>query len=74
MPKIKNKALGDILLDRDGFEITISQASGGIRRLRRAKARDPELFELNGGSFDDLRQLYQFIEQTKKWNGTHKCK
>lgn len=25
MPKIKNKALGNILLDRNGFEVTISQ-------------------------------------------------
>jgi hypothetical protein len=68
MPKIKS-----ILLDREGFTITVRQARSKIQTLRKAKARDPELFELNGGSLD-LLQLYQFIEQTKKWDGTTLCK
>jgi hypothetical protein len=59
-----------ILLDKDGFEITIQQALTKIRRLRKAKAKDPdpELFALNGGSLD-LLLLYQHMEQAKKWNG-----
>ena len=65
MPKFKNKS---ILLDKDGFEIAIQQALSKIRRLRKAKAKDPELFELNGGSLD-LLLLYQHVEQLKKWNG-----
>ncbi|MBT0160785.1 hypothetical protein G4O51_12465 [Candidatus Bathyarchaeota archaeon A05DMB-2] len=68
MPKIK-----DILSDREGFTLTVRQAQSKIQTLRKAKARDPELFELNGGSLD-LLQLYQFIEQAKKWNGPSKCK
>jgi hypothetical protein len=65
MPKFKNKS---ILLDKEGFEITIRQALAKIRRLRKARAKDPELFELNGGNFD-LLLLYQHVEQLKKWNG-----
>lgn len=68
MPKFKNKVFKSILLDKDGFEITIQQALAKIRRLRKAKAKDPELFELNGGSLD-LLLLYQHVEQLKKWNG-----
>ena len=68
MPKIKS-----ILLDKEGFTITARQAQSKIQTLRKAKARDPELFELNGGSLD-LLQLYQYIEQAKKWNGTSQCK
>jgi len=68
MPKIRNKVFKSILLDEDGFEIAIQQASAKIRRLRKAKAKDPELFELNGGSLD-LLLLYQHVEQLKKWNG-----
>jgi hypothetical protein len=68
MPKFKNKVFKSILLDRNGFEITIQQALAKIRRLRKAKAKDPELFELNGGSLD-LLLLYQHVEQLKKWNG-----
>jgi len=68
MPKIKS-----ILLDKKGFTITVHQAQSKIQTLRKAKTRDPELFELNGGSLD-LLQLYQYIEQAKKWNGTNKCK
>ena len=68
MPKIKS-----ILLDKEGFTITARQAQSKIQTLRKAKTRDPELFELNGGSLD-LLQLYQYIEQAKKWNGTNKCK
>ncbi len=64
MPKFKNK---DILLDKDGFEITILQALAKIRRLRKLKAKDPELFKLNGGSLD-LLLLYQHVEQLKKWS------
>jgi hypothetical protein len=69
MLKFKNKS---ILLDKDGFEITIQQALAKIRRLRKARARDPELFELNGGSLD-LLLLYQHMEQAKKWNGKKNC-
>ncbi|MEM3641476.1 MAG: hypothetical protein QXU45_09610 [Candidatus Bathyarchaeia archaeon] len=65
MSKFKNKS---ILLDKDGFEITIQQALAKIRRLRKLKAKDPELFELNGGSLD-LLLLYQHVEQYIKWNG-----
>jgi len=68
MEKIKNKTLKSVLLDRDGFTITIRQAQWKIRRLKMAKARDPELFELNGG-WHDLLLLYQFVEQNGKWNG-----
>jgi len=68
MPKIKS-----ILLDKEGFTITARQAQSKIQTLRKAKTRDPELFELNGGSLD-LLQLYQYIEQAKKWNGTSQCK
>lgn len=64
MTKFKNKS---ILLDKDGFEITVQQALAKIRRLRKAKARDQELFELNSGSLD-LLLLYQHVEQLKKWN------
>jgi hypothetical protein len=68
MPKFRNKVFKSILLDKDGFEITIMQALAKIRRLRKAKAKDPELFELNGGSLD-LLLLYQHMEQLQKWNG-----
>jgi hypothetical protein len=68
MPKFRNKVFKSILLDKDGFEITIQQALAKIRRLRKAKAKDPELFELNGGNLD-LLLLYQHLEQYKKWNG-----
>jgi hypothetical protein len=68
MPKTKS-----ILLDKEGFTVTVRQAQSKIQTLRKAKARDPELFELNGGTLD-LLQLYQFVEQTKKWNGTSLCK
>jgi hypothetical protein len=68
MPKFRNKVFESILLDKDGFEITIQQALAKIRRLRKAKAKDLELFELNGGSLD-LLLLYQHVEQLKKWNG-----
>jgi hypothetical protein len=68
MPKFRNKVFKSILLDKDGFEITIQQALAKIRRLRKAKAKDLELFELNGGSLD-LLLLYQHVEQLKKWNG-----
>ncbi|MCS7113975.1 MAG: hypothetical protein RMJ15_09770 [Nitrososphaerota archaeon] len=71
MPKFRNKVFKNILLDKDGFEITIQQALAKIRRLKKLKAKDPELFELNGGSLD-LLQLYQFAEQAKKWNGKKK--
>ena len=69
MPKFRNKVFESILLDKDGFEITIRQALAKIRRLRKAKAKDPELFELNGGSLD-LLLLYQHVEQAK--NGTER--
>jgi hypothetical protein len=65
MLKFKNKS---ILLYKDEFEITIQQALAKIRRLRKARAKDPELFELNGGSLD-LILLYQHVEQYKKWKG-----
>jgi hypothetical protein len=68
MPKFRNKVFESILLDKDGFEITIRQALAKIRRLRKARAKDPDLFELNGGSLD-LLLLYQHMEQAKKWNG-----
>jgi len=68
MPKIRNKVFKSILLDKDWFEIAIQQALAKIRRLRKAKAKDPELFELNGGSLD-LLLLYQHVEQLKKWKG-----
>jgi hypothetical protein len=68
MPKIKNKGLKSVLLDRNGFGITVQQALARIRNLRKAKTRNPELFELNGGSLD-LLLLYQFVEQHEKWNG-----
>jgi hypothetical protein len=68
MSKFRNKVFKSILLDKDGFEITIQQALAKIRRLRKARAKDPELFELNGGSLD-LLLLYQYMEQAKKWNG-----
>jgi hypothetical protein len=68
MPKFRNKVFKSILLDKDGFEITIQQALAKIRRLRKARAKDPELFELNGGSLD-LLLLYQHVEQQRKWNG-----
>jgi hypothetical protein len=68
MPKIKS-----ILLDREGFTVTVRQAQSKIQTLRKAKARDSELFELNGGSLD-LLQLYQFVEQAKKWDGTSLCR
>jgi len=68
MPKFRNKVFESILLDKDGFEITIRQALAKIRRLRKARAKDQELFELNGGSLD-LLLLYQHMEQAKKWNG-----
>jgi hypothetical protein len=55
-------------LDRNGFEITIQQALAKIRRLRKAKAKDPELFELNGGGLD-LLLLYQHVQHYRKWNG-----
>jgi len=67
MPKIKNKVSKNILLDKEGFEITVRKALAKIRSLRKAKAKDPELFELNG-LWHDLLQLYQYIEQAKKWN------
>lgn len=54
-----------VLLTKEGFTITARQAQSKIQSLRKAKARDPELFELNGGSLD-LLQLYQHIQQTKK--------
>jgi hypothetical protein len=68
MHKFGNKIFESILLDKDGFEITIQQALAKIRRLRKARAKDPELFEFNGGSLD-LLLLYQHMEQLKKWNG-----
>lgn len=68
MPKFKNKIFKSVLLDKKGFEITIQQALAKIRSLRKAKARDPELFDLNGGSLD-LLLLHQHVEQLKKWNG-----
>jgi hypothetical protein len=68
MPKFRSKVFESILLDKDGFEITIQQALAKIRRLRKARAKDQELFELNGGSLD-LLLLYQHMEQLKKWNG-----
>ncbi len=68
MEKTKNKTLKSVLLDREGFTITIRQALAKIRSLRKAKAKDTELFELNGGSLD-LLQLYQFVQEEKKWNG-----
>jgi len=66
MPQVKS-----ILSTKEGFTITVRQAQSKIQTLRKAKAKDPELFELNGGSLDML-QLYQFMEQTKKWNGCEK--
>jgi len=68
MPKFRNRVFESILLDKDGFEITIQQALAKIRKLRKVRAKDPELFELNGGSLD-LLLLYQHMEQLKKWNG-----
>lgn len=68
MEKIKNKTRKSVLQDKNGFTITIRQAQWKIRSLRNAKAKDPELFELNGGSLD-LLQLYQFVQEEKKWNG-----
>jgi hypothetical protein len=67
MPKFRNKVFENILLDKDGFEITFQQALAKIRRLRKARAKDPDLFELNGGSLD-LLLLYQHMEQLKKKN------
>jgi len=64
----ENKRLKSILQTKEGFKITTSQALAKIRSLRKSKARDPEYFELNG-LWHDLLQLYQFIEQEKKWNG-----
>ena len=62
----KNKK--SILQTKEGYTITVRQAQWKIRSLRNAKARDPELFELNGGSLD-LLLLYQFVQEEKKWNG-----
>jgi len=52
MPEFKNKVFKSILLDKEGFSITVRQAQSKIQTFRKAKARDPELFELNGGSLD----------------------
>jgi len=69
MEEIKSKIKSEsILQTKEGFSITVQQALAKIRSLRRWKARDPEFFELNG-LWHDLLQLYQFIEQEKKWNG-----
>jgi hypothetical protein len=66
MPKIKNKPSESArLLHRDGSEITIQQALTKIHSLRKAKAKDPELFKLNGGSHN-LLLLYQHIQQAKR--------
>ena len=64
----ENKRLKNILQTKEGFKITTSQALAKIRSLRKWKTRDREYFELNG-LWHDLLQLYQFIEQEKKWNG-----
>jgi hypothetical protein len=67
MPKFRNKVFKSIFLDKDEFEITFQQALAKIRRPRKARAKDPELFELYGGSLD---LLYQHVEQQqRKWNG-----
>jgi len=63
--KIKSKS---VLQTKEGFNITVRQALARIRSLRRWKTKDPEFFELNG-LWHDLLQLYQFIQQAKKWNG-----
>jgi hypothetical protein len=42
-----------------------------LRYLRKLKIRDPEFFELNGGSLE-LIMLYQHLQIVKKWNGV-KC-
>jgi hypothetical protein len=68
MAKNKSKTPKSILQTKEGFTITTRQALAKIRSLRMWKARDPEFFELNG-LWHDLLQLYQFIEQAKKWNG-----
>jgi len=67
MPELKNKVSKNILLDKEGFEITVRQALAKIRNLRKWKAKDPEFFELNG-LWHDLLQLYQYIEEAKKWS------
>ena len=63
--KIKSES---ILQTKEGFTITVQQALAKIRSLRSWKARDSEFFELNG-LWHDLLQLYQFVQEEKKWNG-----
>jgi len=65
MSKFRNMVFEGIILDKDGFEITFQQAVARIRRLRKARVKDPELFELNGGSLD-LLLLYQHVENSKQ--------
>jgi len=64
----ENKRLKSILRTKEGFKITTRQALAKICSLRKWKTRDRKYFELNG-LWHDLLQLYQFIEQEKKWNG-----
>jgi len=68
MSKIKN---GNVLLDKDGFEITVRQALARIRSLRKWRERDPEFFELNG-LWHDLLLLEQFVKLYGRWN-REKC-
>jgi len=68
MPEKRNKRIKSILLDKNGYCITVRQAAWRIRYLRSKKAKDPELFELNGGSHN-LLLLLQYVQETKKWNG-----
>jgi hypothetical protein len=60
-----------ILLDKEGFEISLEKAVWKIFALKRLKKRDPELFEANG-CWHDLLLLEQFVKLYGKWNG-EKC-
>jgi len=71
MPKIKNKVSKNVLLDKDGFEISLKKALWKISALRRLKKRNPELFEVNG-CWHDLLVLEQFVKFYGKWSG-EKC-
>jgi len=68
MPKFRNKVFKSVLLDKEGFEISLKKALWKISALQRLKKRNPELFEING-CWHDLLLLEQFVKFYGKWNG-----
>ncbi len=57
----------NVLVDKDGFEISLKKALWKIYSLRGLKKKNPELFEVNG-CWHDLLLLEQFVKSYGKWN------